>query len=368
MGFLGRSWAKEGLSEVSGAYPVVSIDLIILVESVVFMPKYPWFKFFPGDWLKDPQLNMCGLSTQGFWMKALCCMHETDSATLTGTPQMLARVVGCEESEVQAALAELKLTRAATIRENDNGTISVTCQRKKREEKTQKLSNNRKQNFRSKQAETNHGTKVERGRNAVGTGKMSEVRNQNIEKEKIKEKKTLDVEMADTGTAQAPEQLKLLDTGDQKLMDDSFSSQQTDMTGEAASCSTDEVKLKGELTATTRSKGGSKPRGRPSGLALAHDEAVEQAVLPEHLDSLEIRDLLRQWADQRRKNRKFLTVEAMAMTMRKLGEFHASEVVTALEDAICGGYSGVFPKALPGAWRQEDDVNVESRTIYEPEF
>ena len=37
--------------------------------------KLPAILFYPGDWNSDPQLKLCSLAAQGFWMRLLCVMH-----------------------------------------------------------------------------------------------------------------------------------------------------------------------------------------------------------------------------------------------------------------------------------------------------
>lgn len=40
--------------------------------------KLPYFKFFPGDWQKDPNLRRCSHAAKGVLMDALCFAFETD--------------------------------------------------------------------------------------------------------------------------------------------------------------------------------------------------------------------------------------------------------------------------------------------------
>ena len=40
------------------------------------MPKFPSFNFYPGDWLKDPELSICSLAARGMWIDVICLMFE----------------------------------------------------------------------------------------------------------------------------------------------------------------------------------------------------------------------------------------------------------------------------------------------------
>lgn len=105
--------------------------------------KQPAFQFYTGDWLKDPKLSMCSPLTRGIWIDAICAMHESDrSGSLTGTPDQLARVLRCTPSDIHSAIAELKATGAADIREC-NGFVTLINRRMKREQIQRVESNNR---------------------------------------------------------------------------------------------------------------------------------------------------------------------------------------------------------------------------------
>ena len=95
--------------------------------------KLPSFQFYPGDWIKDPNLSMCSPSTRGIWIDLLCAMHESDrSGQITGAPEQLARVCRCTPVELVHAVEELQKTETASISKRDNS-ITVICKRMKRE-------------------------------------------------------------------------------------------------------------------------------------------------------------------------------------------------------------------------------------------
>lgn len=95
--------------------------------------KYPWLQFYPGDWLKDPKLSMCSPATRGIWIDAISAMHESDTATISGSPDQLSRVLRCSVSDLQSAMAELSTTGAADVR-NCNGIVTLISKRRQKEE------------------------------------------------------------------------------------------------------------------------------------------------------------------------------------------------------------------------------------------
>jgi hypothetical protein len=49
------------------------------------MANYPWFKFFPGDWMKDPELSKCSAAARGIWMDVLCLMYQSEEPGILRT-------------------------------------------------------------------------------------------------------------------------------------------------------------------------------------------------------------------------------------------------------------------------------------------
>jgi hypothetical protein len=42
------------------------------------MGKLAWFHFYPGDWMKDPDLRRCSPAARGVYMDLLCLMFECE--------------------------------------------------------------------------------------------------------------------------------------------------------------------------------------------------------------------------------------------------------------------------------------------------
>lgn len=95
--------------------------------------KLPAFQFYPGDWMKDPNLSMCAPATRGIWMDLLCAMHENGrSGRVVGATEQLARLCRCTAADLASAIEELSTTKAAHVSER-NGIVTVECRRMRRE-------------------------------------------------------------------------------------------------------------------------------------------------------------------------------------------------------------------------------------------
>ena len=78
--------------------------------------KRPSLQWYPGDWLKDPNLGQCSPAARGVWMDLLSLMHENDqSGEIRGTVAGLSRVCRCSPDEMSAALNDLANTTTADV-------------------------------------------------------------------------------------------------------------------------------------------------------------------------------------------------------------------------------------------------------------
>ena len=97
--------------------------------------KLPAFQFYPGDWLKDPELSMCNPATRGIWIDLLCAMHESDrSGVIVGTPDQISRLCRCSAVELTMAIDEIRDTKTADITERDEK-ITIINRRMQRQHK-----------------------------------------------------------------------------------------------------------------------------------------------------------------------------------------------------------------------------------------
>lgn len=79
------------------------------------MAKLPWFKFYPGDWMKDPNLRRCSLAARGILTDIMCLMFEaTPRGVLQncdGSPWSnadISRACGSDTRSTSKAISELE--------------------------------------------------------------------------------------------------------------------------------------------------------------------------------------------------------------------------------------------------------------------
>lgn len=99
--------------------------------------KLPSIQFYPGDWMRSPDVRACSLSARGLWMDMLCYMHESPErgVLLLGngsavSSQQLARMVGDTRNEVTRRLSELEAAGVFSRREDG----AIYCRRMVRDE------------------------------------------------------------------------------------------------------------------------------------------------------------------------------------------------------------------------------------------
>lgn len=74
-----------------------------------------WFKFEWLAWLNDRDLGRCSLETQGFWVRCICLMEESETWLIEGTVAHIANLVGTSEAITKRCIDELRSTGAADI-------------------------------------------------------------------------------------------------------------------------------------------------------------------------------------------------------------------------------------------------------------
>lgn len=100
------------------------------------MSKLPSFQFYPGDWLKDPDLRRCSKAARGVWIDMICLSFECEDRGVFATSGIawpdedIAAAVGGNITEVLDAIAEL-LTKGVVSR---NQTGAIFCRRVVRDE------------------------------------------------------------------------------------------------------------------------------------------------------------------------------------------------------------------------------------------
>lgn len=83
-----------------------------------------WFKFQYSKW-DDPELRLCTLETQGFWLRIYTHLRRQGKPTITASIEDLARIAGGTAKEVRRSVMDLKDHNAADV--TLCNTQNVTC-------------------------------------------------------------------------------------------------------------------------------------------------------------------------------------------------------------------------------------------------
>ena len=97
------------------------------------MNKRPAFQFYPADWLKDPDLQICSMTTIGVWINILCRMWEAkEEGILRGTPEELALLAGARQADFDVFLQEAESHRFCDVLHDvtkSDGVVTLICRR-----------------------------------------------------------------------------------------------------------------------------------------------------------------------------------------------------------------------------------------------
>lgn len=102
--------------------------------------KLPSFQFYPGDWLKDPNLRRCSLAARGVWMDMMCLMWECEERGVLATAGRawsdddIAQAVGGDRTSLLSCIKEL-IDKGVASRTNSG---AVYCRRVVRDECSRK--------------------------------------------------------------------------------------------------------------------------------------------------------------------------------------------------------------------------------------
>jgi len=107
------------------------------------MGKLPSFQFYPGDWLKDPQLRMTSMSSKGIWIDLICAMFEAkERGALAGTADQFCKLLGCSREEFDLFLSEARSLNFANVHEMSADcpqAIRIESRRMLRDEKQRQI-------------------------------------------------------------------------------------------------------------------------------------------------------------------------------------------------------------------------------------
>jgi hypothetical protein len=75
------------------------------------MAKLAWFKFYPGDWLRDPDLRRCSPAARALWIDLLCLMFECEERGVlisSGRPWTHEEIAAAVTGDTSANLTVLR--------------------------------------------------------------------------------------------------------------------------------------------------------------------------------------------------------------------------------------------------------------------
>lgn len=88
-------------------------QLLSILYGDAMKDRMPWMKFYPQDYLADPQVRMCSFAARGLWLEMLCHMYRLDERGVLAvngaawTDEQVLRATGCGD-EGRTWLAELE--------------------------------------------------------------------------------------------------------------------------------------------------------------------------------------------------------------------------------------------------------------------
>lgn len=119
------------------------------------MNKRPSLQFYPADWLKDPDLQMCSMNTIGIWINLMCRMWEAkEEGILCGIEGELALLVGAKPSEFKRFLKEAEIHKFCDVLRNVTNSyniVTIKCRRMNKLFLERKGAKTRMQRYREKQ-------------------------------------------------------------------------------------------------------------------------------------------------------------------------------------------------------------------------
>lgn len=91
------------------------------------MAKLPSFQFYPGDWMKDPNLRRCSAAARGIWIDMLCLMFECEERGVLsagGEPWTDQEVIGAiTGDQTTTLLCVTELLSKGVAHRNQSGAI-----------------------------------------------------------------------------------------------------------------------------------------------------------------------------------------------------------------------------------------------------
>lgn len=153
------------------------------------MGKLPGFIFYPGDWMKDPELRSVSSEARGLWIDMLCLMFEAQPrgylrlrCDIPVTYERLARMTGNLEAKVSQWVEELE--SAGVLSRTDDGTIF--CRRMLRDQQDREDASKRKRDERSRACHVDVTPLSVNENETVNEGVVVDLKNKDAQKKAIR--------------------------------------------------------------------------------------------------------------------------------------------------------------------------------------
>lgn len=96
---------------------------------VTEMNKRPSIQFYPADWLKATDLQLCCMATQGVWINLMCRMWEThEEGKIRATADEFCKLLGCSEKVFSQFLKDSKAHGFCDVTKR-NAHVTIICRR-----------------------------------------------------------------------------------------------------------------------------------------------------------------------------------------------------------------------------------------------
>lgn len=107
------------------------------------MGGFPWFKFFPADWVSDPDLRRCNHTEKGVLIDLLCALWDAETPGVAATngrawdDQEIAFALGGDTKTVAKAIK--KMEARGVLRRDENGALYSSRMRRDGVEKSKRM-------------------------------------------------------------------------------------------------------------------------------------------------------------------------------------------------------------------------------------
>jgi hypothetical protein len=112
----------------------------------------PSFQLYPGDWLRDPQLQSTSYEVRGIWFQVLCNMHFEPQRGVLYRPLVgLLQLLGLDQAAWERFSNAVRDYGFCDLEVNGDGEVTLRSRRMMRDERERKQHNSRQRRYRDAQ-------------------------------------------------------------------------------------------------------------------------------------------------------------------------------------------------------------------------